>query len=43
MFQWHPELNIGFGYVPTNLAWWEFNEMSGRLQQAVVESVKELK
>jgi len=43
IFEWHPELNIGFGYVPTNLQWWEFNEMSGRLQQAVVECVKELK
>jgi len=43
ILQWHPELNIGFGYVPTNLAWWEFNEMSGRLQQAVIECVKELK
>ena len=42
-FQWHPELNIGFGYIPTNLHWWEFNVMSGRLQTAVIKCVKELK
>ena len=43
-FQWHPELNIGFGYVPNNLRWWEFpNIVGGRLQTVAIECVKELK
>ena len=43
IFQWHPELNIGFGYVNNNLQWWEFNVVGGRLQTAATECVKELK
>ena len=42
-FQWHPELNIGFGYVPNNLHWWEFNEFGGRLQTVAIECANELK
>ncbi len=44
VFQWHPEHNIGFGFVPTQLAWYDFaNKRGAELQQAVVNCVKNLK
>ena len=41
VMQWHPELNIGFGYVPSLLEWYEFNNHKGaNLQQLVVKCAK---
>ena len=38
VMQWNPELNIGFGYIPSLLEWYEFNNHKGaNLQQLVVE------
>ena len=37
VFQWHPQLNIGFGYVPTSLAVTDlFNERAKRYQAEVL-------
>lgn len=45
VFQWHPDLNIGFGYTPTLLHWQDpFTNHKGRLlQQEVVKCVQKLK
>lgn len=38
--QWHPELKIGFGYVPNHLNMADFNNTRGaRMQQIVKECV----
>ena len=43
VFNWNPELKIGFGYCPTLLLWYElFNEKGALLQQEVIECVKRL-
>ena len=43
-FQWHPELKIGFGYIPNNLHWWEMeNTVAGHLQNLTIECTKSLK
>ena len=43
VFQWHPELKIGFAFVPTCLHWFDVaNLRGGRLQKLVVECVNEL-
>merc|ERR1711970_1163478 len=36
VFQWHPELKIGFGYVPTLLTWIDLTNNKGRLLQEEV-------
>merc|ERR1712130_1069288 len=36
VFQWHPELKIGFGYVPTLLTWIDLANNKGRLLQEEV-------
>ena len=36
VFQWHPELRIGFGYVPTLLTWTDLINNKARLLQAEV-------
>ena len=44
VFQWHPELEIGFAYTPTLLHW--FDALNGRgrlLQQEVVKCVKNMR
>jgi len=45
VFQWHPDLRIGFGYTPTLLHWQDpFTNHKGRLlQQEVVKCVQNLK
>ena len=41
--QWHPELEIGFGYAPTLLHFWDLkNGKAERLQRAVVECIKDI-
>ena len=40
IFQWNPELKIGFGYIPTNLHWWEMNTLGGRLQKVTMDCVE---
>ena len=41
VMQWHPELKIGFGYIPTSLHWYDFDNMrAARLQKEVVECVQ---
>jgi len=43
VFQWQPELQIGFGYVPTLIDWSDFANFKGlKLQQKTVECVKKL-
>merc|ERR1711942_421797 len=37
VFQWHPELKIGFGYAPTLLQWFDFTNNKARLLQGEVE------
>lgn len=40
VFQWHPELKIGFAFVPTCLHWFDVANLRGaRLQQIVVDCV----
>merc|ERR1712018_950676 len=29
IFQWHPELKIGFAFVPTSLHWFDFDNVRG--------------
>ena len=45
VFQWNPNLKIGFGYTPTLLHWQDpFTNHKGRLlQQEVVKCVQNLK
>ncbi len=44
VFQWHPELEIGFAYAPTLLHYLDmFDGKTARLQKAVVDSVKKLR
>ena len=41
VFQWHPELEIGFAYTPTLLAWYDINNTrGGELQKVMVECVR---
>ena len=43
VFQWHPDLNIGFGYTPNLLHWEDIANGIGRdLQQEVVKCVQKL-
>ena len=40
--QWHPELEIGFGYAPTLLHFFDLNNVkTARLQKAVVQCVRD--
>ena len=44
VFQWDPELRIGFAYTPTLLLWYDqFNEKGALLQQEVTKCVQNLK
>ena len=36
VFQWHPELKIGFGYTPTLLTWIDLINNKARLMQGEV-------
>ena len=41
VMQWHPELKIGFGYVPTYLHWYDLENMIGaKLQKMVVDCAR---
>ena len=41
IFQWHPELKIGFAFVPSCLHWFDFANLRGaKLQKLVLECVK---
>jgi len=43
VFQWHPEHQIGFAYVPTLIDWSDFANTKGlKLQQKTIECVKKL-
>ena len=43
VFQWHPDLRIGFGYTPTLLHWQDATNSIGRnFQQEVVKCVQNL-
>ena len=40
VMQWHPELKIGFGYVPSKLRWYyAYSEVGAALQKAVVDCI----
>ncbi len=40
VFQWHPEANVSFSYVPAHLCLMDFaNTRAGLLQQAVMKSI----
>ncbi len=42
LFQWHPDLKIGFGYVPSRSNWYDFaNLKSGELQAVVTKCAEE--
>ena len=44
IFQWHPELEIGFGYVPTSLYVIDLmNERGKGYQREVVRCVQQLR
>jgi len=44
LFQWHPELKIGFAYVPTLLFWMNVtNDRARNYQREVIKCVKNLK
>jgi len=36
VFQWNPELQIGFAYTPTMMEWYDISNNKGRLLQAEV-------
>jgi hypothetical protein len=43
VFQWHPEMRIGFAYVPSRLEWSDLtNRTGGMLQKEVVRCVKRI-
>ena len=43
VFQWQPELRVGFAYIPTRLEWTDMtNRKGGMLQQEVVNCVEKL-
>ena len=42
IFQWHPDLKIGFAFVPTCLHWFDFANLRGAsLQKIVLDCVKQ--
>ncbi len=41
IFQWHPELEIGFGYVPSRASWYDMANRKGGEMQAVVRKCAE--
>jgi len=44
VIQWHPQLNLGFGYACTFITWWDFaNSKARKLQKEVVVCTKRLK
>ena len=41
VFQWHPELRIGFAYLPTLLSWVDMaNNRGGKFQKLIMEIVR---
>ena len=41
VMQWHPDLKIGFAYIPTLLSWVDMaNNKGGKLQELVVQAVQ---
>ena len=41
VMQWHPELKIGFAYIPTCLHWYDLENLRGaKLQKKVVECTR---
>jgi hypothetical protein len=44
IFQWYPELEIGFAFVPNQMYWFDiFNVKAGYLQKEVVNCVQKLR
>ncbi len=41
VFNWLPELGIGFGYVPSRLNWYDFANLRGAELQKVVTQCAE--
>ena len=42
VFQWHPELEIGFAFVPTLLFWSDIaNNKAGEFQDIILKIVRE--
>ena len=42
VFQWHPELEIGFAFVPTLLFWSDIaNNKAGQFQDIILKIVRE--
>ena len=43
VFQWHPELKIGFAYTKTLLTWYDtYYTLGGELQEEVVKCVRNM-
>ena len=40
VFQWHPELKLGFSYVPTLVKWYDVSLRGAALQEAAVSACK---
>ena len=41
VMQWHPELKIGFGYVPSKLHWYNaYSHIGTDLQKETIECIK---
>ena len=44
VMQWHPDLNIGFGYAPSLLEWYDLGNSKGaKMQELVVQCAKSAK
>ena len=44
VFQWHPELKIGFGFTPNLMHWYDMpNIRAGRMQYEVMKCVRKIK
>ena len=44
VMQWHPRLNLGFGYTCTLLSWWDLaNTKARKLQKETVRCTEALK
>ena len=37
LFQWHPEMKIGFAFVPTSLHWFDCSNLRGATLQRLVK------
>ena len=43
VFQWHPEMEIGFGFTRNLMHWYDFQNLTAaRLQKEVVKCIKDM-